>query len=101
MPFVVPSRPCEHPDPAVSAYKSLPMNLTSETPLTRLFCAALVSLEGRPSMTLVTLPWGSILEMRDVYPPVYGPTGARTWSLGHISIVDVVPPAPPSATYKY
>jgi hypothetical protein len=41
-------------------------------------------------------PEGLILEILDVFPPVYGPTGGGTGSVAGFN-----PPSPPSATYRY
>src|SRR5580700_2769705 len=78
------------------------MNATSATPLTRLPNAALVWLEGRLSATVVTTPWASTLEIRAVKPPVYGPgpAGGPAACLQNPT-VERVPPAPPSATYRF
>src|SRR5215471_20642448 len=37
--------------------------------------------------------------MRDVKPPLYGPTGAGTWRQS-ADVVIRLPPRPPSATYR-
>src|SRR5215469_16513266 len=37
--------------------------------------------------------------MRDVNPPLYGPTGAGTW-VQSAGVVIRLPPRPPSATYR-
>src|SRR6266567_3950914 len=95
----VPASPCEQPAPAKIAYSVLPINATSATPLTKLPVAGEVWLEGKLSATVVRIPSGVILEIRDVKSPVYGPTGGTTWS--HNPILDNVPPAPPSATYTF
>ena len=49
---------------------------------------------------LLLFMWAQNFEIRAVSPPVYGPTGGITWSLGQISAVEVVPPVPASPTYK-
>lgn len=55
--------------------------------------------EGRLSIHVVRVPAISILEMRlPVTLPLYGPTGGITWA--HLT-EELVPPIPPSATYKY
>src|ERR1700750_1819266 len=48
---------------------------------------------------VVRTPFGLIFEMREVKPPLYGPTGAGTWrQFAHVVIR--LPPRPPSATYR-
>src|SRR5262245_46394107 len=42
---------------------------------------------------------GLTREMREVKPPLYGPTGGSTW-VHCESVVMAVPPLPPSATYR-
>src|SRR5258705_10642109 len=79
MAFVVRANLCEQPDPAVIAYIVLPINATSATPLTRLPSDGLVRLGGRLSTRVVRLPCASILELRDVNPPVYEPASGP-WS---------------------
>src|SRR5262245_4373826 len=61
--------------------------------------AASVWLDGKPSTTVVRVPFESIREIRAVKPPLYGPTGNGTCVQ---SLSDVVsePPRPPSATYS-
>src|SRR5215471_7815123 len=95
----VPSRPCEQPAPASSAYNRPPTNATSATPLTSEPAVGEVWLDGRLPATVVRTPFGPIFEMRDVKPPLYGPTGAGTW-LQSADVVIWLPPRPPSATYR-
>jgi hypothetical protein len=47
---------------------------------------------------VVRTPCGSIFEMRDVKPPLYGPT-SDTW-VHSADVVVRLPPRPPSATYR-
>src|ERR1051326_6391640 len=46
-------------------------------------------------MTVVRFPAAVILEIREVKPPVYGPTAG---TCRHCPTVECVPPSPPSAT---
>src|SRR6266851_9780692 len=95
----VPASPWEQPAPANIAYSVLPTKATSATPLFKPPKAGEVWVEGNLSATLVRVPSGLILEIRAVNPPVYGQTGEITWS--HNPTLDKVPPAPPSATYRF
>src|SRR5450432_1307436 len=90
--------PCEQPAPASNAYKSFPINSTSATP--EINPPPVVMLDGSWSVTVVRTPCGLIFETR---PPVglpnSGPTGKLT--CGHCPTVEIVPPTPPSATYRF
>src|SRR5256885_15500903 len=55
-PFDVWASPCEHPAPAVSAYRCPSTNASAAPPLARLPRAALVSLDGSPDATTVGEP---------------------------------------------
>src|SRR6185369_5577475 len=69
--------------------------------LTRLLTAGLVWLEGKWFATVVRTPFGSILEMRAVKPPVYGPGPAGgPAACSHCPTVEREPPVPPSATKR-
>src|SRR3954447_20561380 len=54
--------------------------------------------EGRLSTRVVRAPAGVIFDMREVKPPLKGPSGGGTWA--HMPAVEVFPPAPASATYR-
>src|SRR5581483_3182430 len=91
--------PCEQPAPDSSAYSVCPTNATSATPLVRPPESGDVELDGSPVATGVTAPCGPILTMLAVKPPEYGPIGAGTCSQS-ACVVCIVPPVPPSATYR-
>ena len=94
--------PCEHPAPPSSPYRWSPMKATLVTPVTRPPRAGAVWLEGSAFTTVVTLPFGSTLEIRPPRTgssvlPVYG--AAAPDACVHRPTVELVPPRPPSARY--
>src|SRR5262249_1617795 len=96
----VPSRPCEQPAPASIPYSCPCRNFTSANPRVRLPLAAEGERDGRWSTTVDRCPCLSSFEMREVEPPVYGPTSPTcVQRAGGPSVRDVLPAgSPPSAT---
>src|SRR5262249_62321256 len=76
-----------------------PANASSAAPRPGDPAAGGVWLDGRLPAPVVRAPLGPILEMREVKPPLYGPTGAGTWRQS-ADVVIWLPPRPPSATYR-
>jgi hypothetical protein len=62
--------PCEHPAPAINAYRRPSTNATSATPLTSEPRFGLVVLVGRLVVTVVRWP---VESMREIRPPVLLP----------------------------